>query len=67
MAVRVAGMARGGSGVSPQAADTYVDMLAAGVHPIVPLVGSVTGSSCPGPRRSRRLGSRRSARRPRMA
>jgi histidine ammonia-lyase len=41
MTVRVAGMARGGSGISPVAAETYVAMLAAGVHPRVPVTGSV--------------------------
>jgi histidine ammonia-lyase len=44
MAVRVAGIARGGSGASPAIAATYVAMLNAGVHPIVPLVGSVGAS-----------------------
>lgn len=44
MAVRIAGMARGGSGASPVIAETYVAMLNAGVHPIVPLVGSVGAS-----------------------
>ena len=41
MAVRVAGIARGGSGASPAIGETYVAMLNAGVHPIVPTVGSV--------------------------
>jgi histidine ammonia-lyase len=41
MAVRVAGMARGGSGASPALADTLLAMLNAGVHPIVPATGSV--------------------------
>jgi histidine ammonia-lyase len=41
MAVRVAGMARGGTGASPESADTYLAMLAAGVHPVVPLTGSI--------------------------
>lgn len=44
MAVRVAGIARGGSGASPAIAETYVAMLNAGVHPIVPVVGSVGAS-----------------------
>lgn len=44
MAVRVMGIARGGSGASPQVAETYVAMLEAGVHPVVPLVGSVGAS-----------------------
>ncbi|HEY1479515.1 MAG TPA: aromatic amino acid ammonia-lyase [Gaiellales bacterium] len=38
---RVAGLAAGGSGVSPAVADTLVAMLAAGVHPVVPSIGSV--------------------------
>jgi histidine ammonia-lyase len=41
MAVRVAGIARGGSGASPAIAETYVAMLNAGVHPVVPVVGSI--------------------------
>jgi histidine ammonia-lyase len=41
MAVRLAGVVRGGSGMSPEVARTYVAMLEAGVHPIVPEVGSV--------------------------
>lgn len=44
MAVRVAGIARGGSGASPAVAETYVAMLNAGVHPIVPAIGSVGAS-----------------------
>jgi histidine ammonia-lyase len=44
MAVRVAGIARGGSGASPAIAETYVAMLNAGVHPVVPLVGSIGAS-----------------------
>lgn len=44
MAVRVAGIARGGSGASPAIAETYVAMLNAGVHPVVSLVGSVGAS-----------------------
>jgi histidine ammonia-lyase len=41
MAVRLNGIARGGSGVSTAAADTLAAMLNAGVHPVVPAVGSV--------------------------
>jgi histidine ammonia-lyase len=41
MAVRVAGIARGGSGASPAVAHVLVAMLNAGVHPVVPQVGSV--------------------------
>ena len=44
MAVRVAGIARGGAGASPPIAETYVAMLNAGVHPVVPLVGSIGAS-----------------------
>jgi histidine ammonia-lyase len=44
MAVRVAGIARGGSGASPAIAETYVAMLNAGVHPLVPVVGSIGAS-----------------------
>jgi histidine ammonia-lyase len=41
MAVRLNGIARGGSGASPAVADVLVSMLNAGVHPIVPSRGSV--------------------------
>ncbi|HEV8488377.1 MAG TPA: aromatic amino acid ammonia-lyase [Candidatus Limnocylindrales bacterium] len=44
MAVRVAGIARGGSGASPAMAESYVAMLNAGVHPVVPVVGSIGAS-----------------------
>jgi len=44
VAVRIAGFARGGSGVTPSIADAYVAMLNAGVHPVVPLIGSVGAS-----------------------
>ena len=44
MAVRVAGIARGGSGASPAIAEVYVAMLNAGVHPIVPVIGSIGAS-----------------------
>jgi histidine ammonia-lyase len=44
MAVRVAGIALGGSGASPEIAETYVAMLNAGIHPRVPTVGSVGAS-----------------------
>lgn len=44
MAARVAGIARGGAGASPQVAATLVAMLNAGVHPVVPSVGSVGAS-----------------------
>jgi histidine ammonia-lyase len=41
MFVRLVGMSRGGSGASPGAAAVLVDMLNAGVHPVVPIDGSV--------------------------
>ena len=41
MAVRLNGIARGGSGASPPVADVLMAMLNAGVHPIVPARGSV--------------------------
>lgn len=41
MAARVAGFAAGGSGVTPAACHALVDLLNAGVHPVVPEVGSV--------------------------
>jgi len=44
MAVRVAGIARGGAGTSMGVADTLVAMLNAGVHPVVPRTGSVGAS-----------------------
>lgn len=44
MFVRIVGMSRGGSGASPAIADALVEMLNAGVHPIVPTVGSVGAS-----------------------
>lgn len=44
MAARVNGIARGGAGASLACAETYVAMLNAGVHPIVPGFGSVGAS-----------------------
>src|SRR5439155_11232367 len=44
MAARVAGFCRGGSGASEPVADGLVALLNAGVHPIVPSVGSVGAS-----------------------
>lgn len=44
MAARIAGMARGGSGAHPGAVRTLLAMLNAGVHPVVPEVGSVGAS-----------------------
>jgi histidine ammonia-lyase len=44
MGARVNGIARGGSGATLACAETYVAMLNAGVHPIVPAFGSVGAS-----------------------
>jgi len=44
MVVRVAGIARGGSGASAPIAETYVAMLNRGVHPVVPVIGSIGAS-----------------------
>jgi histidine ammonia-lyase len=44
MVARVAGISRGGSGAHPGALETLVAMLNAGVHPVVPSVGSVGAS-----------------------
>jgi histidine ammonia-lyase len=44
MAARIAGIARGGSGAHPGAFETLVAMLGAGIHPVVPVVGSVGAS-----------------------
>jgi histidine ammonia-lyase len=41
LAVRLNGLARGGSGASPAVADVMAAMLNAGVHPVVPEIGSV--------------------------
>jgi histidine ammonia-lyase len=41
LAARIAGMAQGGSGVSPSVLDGLVALLNAGVHPRVPRIGSV--------------------------
>ncbi|CAN5741088.1 histidine ammonia-lyase [soil metagenome] len=41
MTARLNGIARGGSGASPRVADVLVEMLNAGVHPVVPSRGSV--------------------------
>jgi histidine ammonia-lyase len=41
LAVRLNGIARGGSGASPAVADVLMAMLNAGVHPVVPEIGSV--------------------------
>jgi len=39
---RIAGMRMGGSGISPHVFDALVAMLNAGVHPVVPSVGSIS-------------------------
>ena len=44
MAARVNGIARGGAGASLACAETYVAMLNAAVHPVVPSFGSVGAS-----------------------
>ena len=44
MAVRIAGLALGGAGASPEAARQLVAMLERGIHPIVPSIGSVGAS-----------------------
>jgi histidine ammonia-lyase len=41
LAARLNGLARGGSGASPAAADVLIAMLNRGVHPVVPEIGSV--------------------------
>ncbi|WP_184774476.1 HAL/PAL/TAL family ammonia-lyase [Aminobacter carboxidus] len=41
MAVRLAGMAAGGAGVSPGIVTSLVDALNAGFHPVVPSLGSI--------------------------
>lgn len=47
MLARIAGLARGGAGVHPDAFHTLVDMLNAGVHPVIPAGGSVGASDIP--------------------
>jgi histidine ammonia-lyase len=47
IAVRLNGIARGGSGASPAAAETLAAMLNAGVHPIVPETGSIGAGDLP--------------------
>jgi histidine ammonia-lyase len=44
MAVRLNGIARGGAGASPAVAEALVATLNAGVHPVVPTIGSVGAS-----------------------
>ena len=45
--VRIAGMARAGSGVSPAVLDACIDMLNQKVHPMVPRFGSVGSADLP--------------------
>jgi histidine ammonia-lyase len=47
LAVRIAGMANGGSGVSQEVLDAMVAMLNHGVHPIVPRHGSIGVADLP--------------------
>ncbi len=47
MAARLNGLARGGSGASPAAADVLVAMLNHAVHPVVPGIGSVGAGDLP--------------------
>lgn len=47
MLVRVTGLSRGGSGASLAVAETLVAMLNAGVHPVVPRLGSVGAGDLP--------------------
>jgi len=47
LAVRIAGMAAGGSGVSPRVLEGLVALLNANVHPIVPRIGSIGAADLP--------------------
>jgi len=47
MLARAAGMAVGGSGVSPAVLDALVALLNAGVHPVVPSIGSIGAADLP--------------------
>lgn len=47
LAARIAGMAAGGSGVSPAVVDALVALLARGVHPCVPRHGSIGAADLP--------------------
>ena len=47
LAARVAGMAVGGSGVSPAVLDALIALLDRGVHPVVPRVGSIGAADLP--------------------
>ena len=44
---RIAGMARGGSGVSPEVLDACIDLLNHDVHPVVPRYGSIGVADLP--------------------
>jgi histidine ammonia-lyase len=47
MLARSAGMAAGGSGVSPAVLDALIALLNAGVHPVVPSIGSIGAADLP--------------------
>ena len=47
LTARIAGMAMGGSGVSPAVLDALVALLNAGVHPRVPRIGSIGAADLP--------------------
>ena len=47
MAARIAGMAAGGSGVSPRVLESLIAMLNRGVHPVVPRHGSIGVADLP--------------------
>jgi histidine ammonia-lyase len=44
MLVRIVGMSHGGSGAHPEVFNSLIDLLNAGVHPVVPMGGSVGAS-----------------------
>src|SRR3989338_1376114 len=47
LVARANAMATGGSGITPEILDTLVAMLNAGVHPVVPSVGSIGAADLP--------------------
>ena len=47
LAARIAGMAAGGSGVSPVVLDGVIELLNRGVHPVVPRFGSIGAADLP--------------------
>jgi histidine ammonia-lyase len=47
MACRIAGMAAGGSGVSPAVLDALIELLNRDVHPVVPRFGSIGAADLP--------------------